>query len=145
MEISGLGFHHEIHAAGHVPDPGKISGRIIERLDKDGDGQLQVSELGDKAERLQGADANEDGLLSQDELIQRIESKMAEMGGFEPGQLPDIQRLKSMMGQHLAQGGPIAGEGQPDIFSMLDSLDASDEDKEDIKSAIENAPFDIFA
>ena len=145
MEISGLGFRPEIHGPGHAPDPGKITGKIIERLDQDGDGQLNINEIGDKAAHLQAADANEDGLLSQDELIQQFESKMAEMGGFQPGQMPDIQRLKSMMGQQFAFRGLEGGEGQADFFSILDDLDASDEDKKEIQRAIENTPFDVVA
>ena len=146
MEISGLGFHREIPPPGQRPDPQEISSRVIGKLDKDGDGLLQVSELeGHAADRLQGADTDEDGLLSQEELVQRIEEKMAEHGGFEAGKMPDIQRLKTMMGQQLFAGGtPPEGEGA-DIFSMLDNLDVSDEDKEELKEAITNAPFDVFA
>ena len=142
MEISGLGFQHEIHGSGHIPDPGKITGHIIERLDQDGDGHLNVNELGDRAGRMQEADANEDGLLSQDELIQQFETKMAEVGGFQTGQMPDIHRLKSMIGEQYALRG---GDGQPDLFSILDDLDATDEDKKDIQRVIENAPFEIIA
>ena len=145
MEITGLGFHHEIHASGKLPNPQEVSGRVIERLDKDGDGLLQVNELdGRISDRLQGADANEDGVLSQDELIQQFEAKMAEHGGFKVGQRPDIQHLKSMMGQQFMNEGLSGEEGQ-DLFSMLDNLDASEEDKEEIIKTINNTPFDVFA
>ena len=145
MEISGLGFHQEILASGTLPDPQKVSGRMIEKLDKDGDGLLQVNELeGRFADRLKGADADEDGLLSQEELIQQFESKMAEFGGFEVGKRPDIHRLKSMIGQQSFANGLSSDGEQPDLFSILDSLEASEEEKADLKEAINNAPFDVF-
>ena len=146
MEISGLGFHQEILASGKLPDPQEVSGRMIEKLDKDGDGLLQVSELeGRFGERLQGADTDEDGLLSQDELIQQFEKKMAEFGGFEAGKMPDIHRLKSMIGQQLMTDSLSSEEESSDLFSILDALEASDEEKEEIKQAIQNAPFDVTA
>lgn len=146
MEISGLGFHQEILSSGKLPDPQEVSGRMINKLDKDGDGLLQVNELdGRAADRLQGADANEDGLLSQEELIQQFESKMAEHGGFELGDKPDIQRLKSMMGQHFLNGNLSSEESGGDLLSILDNLESSEEDKEELRNAINNAPFDVFA
>ena len=145
MEISGLGFHHEILSSGKLPDPQEVSGRIIEKLDKDGDGLLQVTELeGKHADRLQGADSDEDGLLSQEELIQQFEAKMAEFGGFEAGKRPDIQRLKSMIGQQFSLTELSSDENTPDLFSILDNLDASEEDKEKVINAINDAPFDVL-
>ena len=146
MEISGLGFHQEILASGKLPDPQEVSSRMIEKLDKDGDGLLRVNELeGRVADRLQGADSDEDGLLSQEELIGQIEKKMAEFGGFELGKRPDIQRLKSMMGQQLLTGDLSSEENSSDLLSILDNLDASDEDKDEVIKAINNSPFDVFA
>ena len=145
MEISGVGFHHELLAAGRPPGPEELSGKIMQRMDQDGDGLLSVDELGDRADRLTGADTDEDGLISQEELLTRIEAQMAEFGGLQPGEQPDIQRFKSMMGHLAHQHGLDGHENQDHVFSILDELDASEEDKKSIKEAVVNAPFDVFA
>ena len=144
MEISGLGFNHEVAFRGQAPDPQKISGHVMEKLDEDGDGVIRVDQLsGRHAERLSGADADQDGLITQDELIKGIEAKIAEKGGFPVGEKPDLQRLKSVMGMMAEQGE--FGDGSNDLFSILDDVDASEEDKEEIKSALLQAPFDVLA
>ena len=145
MEISGLGIRQEILASGQLPDAQEVSSRIIQKMDQDGDGLLNTSELGKHAERLAGADQNEDGLIGQDELVQQMEAKMAEFGGFKPGEKPNIHKLKSMMGmmqqKFTAAGGPASQEN--DLFSLLDSLETSEDDKQRLKSLMENNPFDI--
>ncbi len=152
MEISGLGFRQEILASGQLPDAQEVSSRLIQKLDQDGDGMLSTAEVGERASHFADVDTDQDGLIGQEELIQQIESKMAEFGGFKPGEKPNIQKLKSMMGkmqqQFLLQGGPQGTGGasgqENDIFSMLDALETSEDDKERLKTLINDNPFDVF-
>ena len=147
MEISGLGFRQEILASGQLPDAQEVSGRILQKIDQDGDGFLNAAELGDRIDRLAGADQDEDGLISQSELVQQIEAKMAEFGGPMLGERPGIQQLKSMMGAiqqkiSLERGSLDQGEN---LFSMLDSLEGSEEEKDRLKQIVENNPFNVLA
>ncbi len=54
-------------------NPETIVGRVFENYDKDGDDQLSEDEMqaieADRVERIRGADANEDGVVSRDELL----------------------------------------------------------------------------
>lgn len=55
-------------------DPEAIVRRVFEEFDKDGDDQLSGEELealeGDRAERIRQADANDDGVVGRDEVLQ---------------------------------------------------------------------------
>jgi Ca2+-binding EF-hand superfamily protein len=60
---------HDAHKAHRVRDPQKFVERVFQRFDKNGDGVLELAELPErKQKRLSGADTNNDGRLSADEL-----------------------------------------------------------------------------
>lgn len=60
---------------GHAPDPA----RMIQRLDANGDGTLQVTELpAPMRARMTTADANHDGVIAADELTAAIAAHRAE-------------------------------------------------------------------
>ena len=147
MEISGLGFRQEILSSGQLPDAQEVSSRVIQKFDQDGDGFLSKYEMGSKADMFSEVDLDQDGLIAQNELIEKIESKMAEFGGFTPGEKPNIHQLKSMMGmmnQKISFEGGAANQ-QNDLFSLLDSLETSEEEKERLKDIMESNPFDVLA
>ena len=58
-----------------------------------------------------------------------------------------IHQLKSMMGmmQQKMSFEPGSVAQEHDLFSLLDSLETSEEDKERLKSMMEDNPFDILA
>ena len=145
MEISGLGFRQEILSTGKLPQAGEISSRLIEKRDQDGDGQLSANELGGNSERFSKADLDQDGLLSENEIIKQFESKLSQFG-FEPGEEVNIHQLKNKMGMLKSQFSIEGGFGHKEdhLFSLLDSLESSDEDKERLKKIIHDNPFDML-
>jgi Ca2+-binding EF-hand superfamily protein len=86
------------------PGRGRWSGRggpqspqqIIERLDSDGDGVLNVSELGDgrRGRFLSGADEDEDGTLTVEEIQAHLDARRAQWGG-PPEQTPEEQQAEA--------------------------------------------------
>jgi Ca2+-binding EF-hand superfamily protein len=73
------------------PNAAKMSEKIIDKRDTDGDGALSIEEFGFSEDKFKAADADGDGLISQDELLaqineqlrSRIENPMI-MGDFKP-------------------------------------------------------------
>ena len=63
-------------AGGAGFDPEAIVGRVFDNYDKDDDDRLSSEEMqaieGERADRIRQADANEDGLVGRNELIQAI-------------------------------------------------------------------------
>jgi hypothetical protein len=61
-------------AGGGGFDPAAIVGRVFEDYDKDDDDKLSGDEMqaieGNRAERIRQGDANEDGVVDRDELLQ---------------------------------------------------------------------------
>ncbi len=56
---------------------GKKSSNIIENMDADGDGALNIDELGSSQELFSFLDSNEDDLVDQDELMEGIQALKA--------------------------------------------------------------------
>lgn len=71
----GRGMHRGMHRGRHAPDPA----RMIQRLDANGDGALQITELPERMrERVSAGDANRDGVLSVEEIRAGMERFRAE-------------------------------------------------------------------
>ena len=88
-------------------DAEKMSAKIMEKQDADGDGQLSTTEF--DSDLLSALDENQDGVLSQEELQSGLESKMEEgMAAFESGGIPSSEN-RAFMQQMFDLAGPPEG------------------------------------
>lgn len=85
----------------------KMSAKIMEKQDADGDGQLSANEF--DSDLLAALDENEDGILSQEELQSGLQSKMEEgKAAFESGGVPSSEN-RAFMQQMFDLAGPPEG------------------------------------
>lgn len=112
-----------------------IQNRAMNRFDSDGSGDISLEEAGDRgplARDFAQIDANEDGILSQDELAESIQSRI-EQGGGPMGP----ERMNAMAGMMRMQDSSQA------LFAMFDKLD-TDEDgslsENELSAAMEALP-----
>ena len=67
---------------------------MIEQMDQDGDGKLQIDELPDfMARRMAEADANDDGILSEEELASAMENMRGRGGRGRPDAAALMERF----------------------------------------------------
>jgi len=71
------------------PSPAEIAGRILQRVDTDGDGVISAEEIQsipeDRRSQMQAADADGDGKVSRSELTSGMKRMMERFGGQRPG------------------------------------------------------------
>ena len=94
MTVSGLGQSMSILSMLQMnrPSASDIAGRIMKKLDTNGDGVLSTDEIsknGAPAKMIQAADANGDGQVTMDELLTAV-SKYQQMGSMQPPSASDI-------------------------------------------------------
>jgi multidrug efflux pump subunit AcrA (membrane-fusion protein) len=71
---------------GGKPDASEIVGRMFSRMDANGNGQLEIDEIPERARsRLKPADADGDGSISRAELTAAMKKMAAQGGGSRPG------------------------------------------------------------
>lgn len=86
----------------------KMSAKIMEEQDSDGDGQLSSSEF--DSELLANLDEDGDGILSQAELQTGLQTAMEEgKAAFESGGQPSAENREFMQQMHSMAGGPPPG------------------------------------
>lgn len=86
----------------------KLSNRIMEEQDTDGDGLLGAGEF--DSDLLAALDEDGDGVLSQEELQSGIQSRMEEgKAAFESGEMPSAENREFMQTMHSLAGDEPRG------------------------------------
>ncbi|MCB2185047.1 MAG: EF-hand domain-containing protein [Deltaproteobacteria bacterium] len=115
MSISAIGSSGASYAvqtastsrSGQSDMASQLADKMLEELDANGDGFLSAEEIGVDQEQLAQGDADSDGQLSNDELMNILQSM-----GPPPG---------------AGQAGGMAKGGGPNASQMFDSLDTNED------------------
>ncbi|MCE5271737.1 hypothetical protein LLH00_10690 [bacterium] len=131
-------------------DATSMSDQLISQLDTDGDDALSLDELGDLSENFAAADTNGDGVISREELLNSLSSKLDEMGGLPQMGKSGTQELnafKQMIGKTIEQSGDTseAESNISRITDLLGELGLSGEETRSVLNLIQNARFDMSA
>jgi len=132
------------------PDAAAMSTQMISDLDTNGDEALSAAELGDLSASYADADKDGNGLISREELLASISSKIDEMGGLPKmgrNEPHDLNVFKQMIGKGMEQSGNTSGtESNISLITgMLGELGLSEDETQSVLSIIQNARIDISA
>lgn len=148
VEISQIGQNMPISGMSGMgpPSASSIASRVIDDLDTNEDGVVSEDELikaGKLALKIFGADADGDGCVTEDELISKISEEMEGLEGFPglpEGERPDINRLIGIMIQMGTEQSEQSDQSGLDILKqVLSQLNLSAEETETILAVVQNS------
>lgn len=154
VEISQIGQNMPIPGMSGMgpPSASNIASRVIDELDTNEDGVVSEDELikaGKLALKILDADADGDGCITKDELISKISEEMENMEGFPglpEGERPDINQLISIMAQVGTEQSEQSGQSGLDILKqVLSQLNLSAEETEAILAIVQNSGISFTA
>ena len=150
------------------PNATEISSEIISAKDTDADGALSVEESGLTQETLDTLDTNEDGVVSQNELVASLTEKLEAMKEkMDAGEIPpmrphpkgpppeesteeteeltDIERLVEMFNETGLYMTDSTQRGKDMYTAVLEELGVSSQDQNTFFKILENNGIDYEA
>jgi hypothetical protein len=101
MEITAITGYLGIRPRTSAQSAEKITARVFENRDSDGDNQLSVQELRNSSRLLAKVDANGDNFVNQEELFAGLTKRLEEKSGFSFEVSLNINVIKANLGDLL--------------------------------------------
>ena len=103
MNIGGIISYAGIQVQNSYQSAGKISNRLIEAKDIDGDSQLSVEELGKRSGIINRADTNGDNLVNQEELLSVLSDRLREQNINLTNVTINLNVIKTTLGNMVSE------------------------------------------
>ena len=101
MEITAITGYLGIRPRTSAQSAEKITSRVFENTDSDGDNQLSVQELRNSSRLLAKVDSNGDNFVNQEELFAGLTKRLEEKSGFSYEISLNINVIKANLGDLL--------------------------------------------
>ena len=101
MEITAITGYFGIRPRTSVQSAEKITARVFENRDNDGDNQLSVQELRNRSRLMAKVDANGDNFVNQEELFAGLTKRLEEKSDFSFEVSLNINVIKANLGDLL--------------------------------------------
>ncbi len=102
MEVNAISGYSGVRFRGSLQTAEKLSARVIEKRDSNGDNQLNVEELGKGSEIFQKIDSNSDNVVNQAELLTALTKRLEEKNDSSIQITVNINVIKASLGSLLA-------------------------------------------
>jgi hypothetical protein len=103
MNIAGIASYASIQVRSSYQNVEKISNRVIEARDIDGDSKLSVEELGGRFEIITSADANADNRVNQEELLNALSDRLREQNISLTNVTINLNVIKTTLGNMISE------------------------------------------
>lgn len=103
MNIAGIASYASIQVRNSYQNAEKISNRVIETRDIDGDSKLSVEELGGRSEIINRADVNGDNLVNQEELLSVLSDRLREQNISLTNVTINLNVIKTTLGNMISE------------------------------------------
>ena len=103
MNIAGIASYASIQVRSSYQNVEKITNRVIETRDIDGDSKLSVEELGGRSEIITRADANGDNRVNQEELLNALSDRLREQNISLTNVTINLNVIKTTLGNMISE------------------------------------------
>lgn len=121
MEVNAISGYSGVRFRGSLQTAEKLSARVIEKKDNNGDNQLNVEELGkSSSEIFQKIDSNSDNVVNQAELLTALTKRLEEKNDSSIQITVNINVIKASLGSLLAN---VLSQSDSDTLTGLTTED----------------------
>lgn len=131
MEITAITGYFGIRPRTSIQSAEKITARVFENRDSDGDKQLSVQQLRNRSSLLAKVDANGDNFVNQEELFAGLTKRLEEKSDFSFEVSLNINVIKANLGDLLTS---VLNRSDSGSLSNLPTTDRVSTDSSQINS-----------